>query len=104
MDATTQLPNLAALHLQRHAPAKPTAGVTPEAAAKAAKEFEALFLGQMMQQMFAGVGADSLFGGGHGEETFRSLLVDEYAKQIAKGPGLGLSGAIERQLLQLQEV
>lgn len=99
-----KLPSLAAMHLQQQAPAKPAGTADPEAARKAAKDFEALFLGQMMQQMFSGVQTDPMFGGGHGEEMFRSLLVDQYAKEVAGGKGFGLTEAIERQLLKLQEV
>lgn len=103
MQTTTNLPSLAALHLDQGKTVK-TGAADPKAAKEAAVQFEALFLGQMMQQMFQGVGADSLFGGGHGEEMFRTMLVDEYAKQMAGRKGVGLSDAIERQLLKLQEV
>lgn len=97
------IPSLAAMHLERQKPVKIGAAADAEAVKKTAKEFEAMFLGQMMQQMFSQVKTDGLFGGGHGEEMFRSLLVDEYAKEIAKGPGIGVSQAVRRQLLQLQE-
>jgi flagellar protein FlgJ len=103
MSANT-IPSLAAMHIQQKQPVKAGAAADPEAVSKTAKEFEAMFLGQMMQQMFAQVKTDGLFGGGHGEEMFRSLLVDQYAKEIAAGPGLGMSQAVERQLLKLQEV
>ncbi len=98
------IPNLAAMHLQQSQPVRAGAAADSDAVKKTAKEFEAMFLGQMMQQMFSQVKTDSLFGGGHGEEMFRSLLVDQYAKEIAAGPGLGFTPAIERQLLKLQEV
>lgn len=98
------LPSLAAMHLQQQSPTKVGAAADPEATKKAAKQFEAMVVGQMMQQMFSQLKTDGLFGGGHGEEMFRSLLVNEYANEIAAGPGLGLSQAVERQLLKLQEV
>lgn len=75
-----------------------------KAAEKAAQEFESLFLGQMMQHMMAGVGSDAVFGGGSGEQMFKSVLVDEWAKEAAKAGGVGLSGAIQQQLLKNQEV
>lgn len=100
--ATTTLPTLATLHTQQGDTRKATATTSTDAH-KAAKEFEALFIGQMMQQMFSGVGSDKLFGGGHGEDTFRSMLIDQYGKDVANGKGIGLSQAIERQLLKMQE-
>jgi hypothetical protein len=35
---------------------------------------------------------------------FRSLMIDEYGKQIAAQGGLGLSGDITRELLKRQEL
>jgi Rod binding domain-containing protein len=66
---------------------------------KAAQNFESVFI----SQMFKGIGGDSLFGGGHGEEMFRSLLVDEYSKQVVKRGGLGLTDTVMRALISQQE-
>jgi len=77
---------------------------TPAEARKAAKEFESFFLSQMMQPMFEGIETDGLFGGGHGEEMFRSMLLDEYGKQMARSGKVGLAPAIERAMLSMQEV
>jgi len=71
--------------------------------AKAAEEFEAVFISQMLSHMWSGVGVDPMFGGGHAEETFRGLMIEEQGKVIAKSGGLGLSDHIKRQLLQIQE-
>ncbi len=65
---------------------------------KVAQEFEALFVGMMLKSMRATVGTDSLTGGGHGEEVYRSLLDQEYAMAAARGEGLGLARLIEQQL------
>jgi Rod binding domain-containing protein len=73
------------------------------AARKAAQDFEAVFVSQMLGQMFAGVKTDGLFGGGHGEEMFRTMLFDEYGKQIAKHGGFGIADAVLRQLVAVQE-
>lgn len=67
-------------------------------ARKVAQEFEALFVGMMLKSMRETTGKDTLTGGGHGEDTYRSLLDDEYAKTIASHGGIGLAEAIERQL------
>jgi peptidoglycan hydrolase FlgJ len=74
-----------------------------QAAKKSAQQFEAVFLSQMFGQMFQGVGTDSLFGGGHGEEMFRSMLIDEYGKQVAKRGGVGIADAVLRTLISQQE-
>lgn len=68
-----------------------------------AQEFEAVFIGQMLQHMFAGVEVDEEFGGGHGEEMFKSLIVDEYGKLMAKSGGIGLADHVRQEMLNLQE-
>ena len=70
---------------------------------RAAKEFEAVFIAQMMAPMFEGLETDELFGGGPGEDIYRSVLVEEYGKSIARAGGIGLSDAIQREILRLQE-
>ena len=69
------------------------------AADKVAREFESLFIGMMLKSMRSTVGKDTLTGGGHGEEVYRSLLDQEYATTIANGSGLGLRGLIVEQLV-----
>ena len=75
----------------------------PTALKATAQNFETVFLSQMFSQMFQDVGTDSLFGGGHGEEMFRSLMLDEYAKQVSKKGGLGIADSVMRQLIRQQE-
>ena len=74
------------------------------AATKAAKEFESVFISQFLGSMFSGIKADSTFGGGEGEEMFRSLMIDQYGKQLEQRGGFGLADAVSRQLLKFQEV
>lgn len=69
-----------------------------------AQEFESVFLSQMLQHMFAGLEVDEWFGGGDGEEMFKSLLVDEYGKLMAKAGGIGVADHIRQEMLRLQEV
>lgn len=75
----------------------------PESAREAAAEFEAVFLSVMLGQMFAGVKTDGPFGGGQGEEMFRSLLIEQYGTEIAAGGGIGLADDVARELISLQE-
>lgn len=71
---------------------------------KVAQDFESLFLSQMLQHVFADVKTDEVFGGGHAEDVYRSLLVDEYGKMITKTGGIGIADHVKRELMKLQEV
>ena len=75
-------------------------GATPAAAKKVAREFEAMFVTMMLKSMRDTVGKDQLTGGGHGEETFRSLLDQEYATAATQGGGIGLAKMIEKELVR----
>lgn len=78
---------------------------TPADALKAGKKFEAMFLSQMMKPIFDTIHTDGIFDGGQGEEMFRGLLVDNYAKAMANhGNGLGIAPMIAKSLLAAQEV
>ncbi len=68
-----------------------------------AKEFEAVFLAEMMKPMFETVDVDPLFGGGQGEEVFRSMQIQEYGKQIAEQKGIGLADFVKRELIRIQQ-
>jgi len=81
----------------------PAPGSTPDDAKKAAKEFEGVFLAQMLGSMFEGVSTDGPFGGGQGESVMRSLLVDEYAKSVAARGGVGIADNVYRELIHIQE-
>lgn len=70
----------------------------------AAKEFEAMFMAQMLQPMFAGIETDDMFGGGQGEDMVRGLIVQEYGKAVADSGASGMTNAIRTELLRLQEV
>lgn len=67
-----------------------------------AERFEASFLSSMLQQMFAGVETAGPFGGGQGEEMFRSFLTDAMAKQMTKGGGIGIAAQVQREMLKMQ--
>lgn len=69
---------------------------------EASQQFEAVFLTEMMKPMFEGLSTDGMFGGGKGEEIFRSLLLQEYGKKVAQTGGIGLSTQIKAELLRQQ--
>ncbi|OIN87275.1 MAG: hypothetical protein AUJ12_02610 [Alphaproteobacteria bacterium CG1_02_46_17] len=71
--------------------------------AQAAKDFEAVFVSEMIKPMFETIGVDETFGGGKGEEVFRGLLVQEYGKIISNQGGIGIASAVQGELLKSQE-
>jgi Rod binding domain-containing protein len=85
------------------APQAPSATNNIGVAAKAAKQYEGVFISEFLGSMFEGIKTDGPFGGGQGEEMFRSMMIDEYGKSIEQQGGFGLSSAITRQLLSEQE-
>ena len=72
--------------------------------ADAAQAFEAQMLSTMMQPMFQGQSESPSgpFGGGSGEETYRSFMVDAIAKQTARAGGVGLAPVVMREMLKMQ--
>tara|TARA_B100000676_G_scaffold313258_1_gene392774 strand:+ start:4594 stop:4938 length:345 start_codon:yes stop_codon:yes gene_type:complete len=69
-----------------------------------AQDFEAFFVSMMMESMMSGIKTDGPFGGGQGEKVFRSIMVQEYGKEVVKQGGFGFADAVQQQLLKLQEV
>jgi len=67
-----------------------------------AQSFEASFLSAMLQPMFEGLEAEAPFGGGSGETLFRSFLTEAMAKQMVRSGGIGMTAAVEREMLKLQ--
>lgn len=68
----------------------------------AAEDFEAVFLAEMLKPMFETVEVNSEFGGGKGEEVFRSFLVQEYGKIIAATGDVGIAEHVKRALIDIQ--
>ena len=85
-------------------PTAPGHGATREAKARAqATEFEQVYLSTMLNQMFAGLSTEAPFGGGQAEETWRGMLVDQYAQTITRSGGVGIADAVYRDLIGVQE-
>ena len=70
---------------------------------KAAEDFEAVFLSQMLAPMFDTLESDTMFGGGPGEDIYRSMMAEEYGKAISRSGGVGIADHVERELLRIQE-
>ncbi len=74
-----------------------------ERAHQVAEDFEAFFLGQVLQPLFSDSGAEKPFGGGMAEDMWRTLQVDEYGKAMARAGGVGIADAVLQEILRLQE-
>lgn len=62
--------------------------------AQVAREFEATFLAQSIDEMLKTADA-SAFGGGHAEEMWRSFLAKAVADVIAQTASTGVAGQVE---------
>ncbi|MGR3322015.1 MAG: rod-binding protein [Pseudooceanicola sp.] len=69
----------------------------PGAPASAAREFEAMFLTEMVDEMLQQAKITD-FGGGAGEDQWRFFLAEAFAGQIAEQGGTGIAQSIERAL------
>ena len=86
--------------------ARPGSRITPAQMAKidqAAHQFEGVFMSEMLKPMFDTVKTDGMFGGGKAEDTFKSLLLEQYGRKIAQGGGLGLAAHVKAEMIQMQE-
>ena len=68
-----------------------------------AQGFEAMFMGQMMQFMHAGVETNQEFGGGAGEETWRGMMIEEYGRLSSQTGNLGIAAAVKAEMIKAQE-
>ncbi len=90
-------PAIAPLAAPATAPAHNTARIDA-----AAKEFEAVFIAQMLAPLFSSVDTPEIAGGGKSEEFFKSLLQESYARAMAERGGFGLAAHVKSTLIDLQ--
>jgi len=87
---------------------KPGATLTPEQYAKVkaqAEELEGVFLNTLTKELFSSIKTDQdSFGGGFGEETWRSMQSEQMANSIAQSGGLGIADQMLPDLLTMQEI
>ncbi len=104
----TKLPSIPAAAPPKSAPQafdRPSPVANTAQLAKSAHSFESMAISQLLQPMFDTVKtAGGLFGGGPGEEAWKPMLVQEFAKQIAGHGGLGLAKPVYDAMLRMQEV
>ena len=84
-------------------PALSRGAIDPAKAAHVAQEYESVFISQFLSSMFSGIKTDGPFGGGQGEEMFRSMMVDQYAKGLTARGGFGLAASMQAELLKHQQ-
>jgi Rod binding domain-containing protein len=68
------------------------------------EDFESLFLGMVLKSMRDSVQKSGLIDGGNAENIYRSLLDDEYAKQMASQHHTGLADQIADFLIGQNQV
>ncbi|MDX2112434.1 MAG: rod-binding protein [Alphaproteobacteria bacterium] len=78
--------------------------MTNEQIDKTAKDFESMFLSQMLEQMFGESVGSELFGDEQTSEIYKGLVVEQYGKEIARSGGIGIADYVRKELLRLQEV
>lgn len=87
---------------------KPGATLSPEQYARVraqAEELEGVFLNTLTKEMFASIKTDeSAFGGGFGEDTWRSMQSEQMAASMAHNGGLGIAEQLLPDLLAMQEI
>lgn len=71
---------------------------------EAAQQFEAFFVGFIMETAQASVPKDGFFSGGQAEETYQAMFVQELAREGAQSrQGFGLADQIMRQFQSLKK-
>jgi flagellar protein FlgJ len=88
--------------LQAAETAKLSKDMDIEAINKAAEEFEAVFLTEMMKPMFEGIEPDPMFGGGKGEEIFQGMMLEQYGKAMAARGGIGIADQVKAEMIRMQ--
>ncbi len=83
-------------------PVPPAQAASFARADAAAKEFEAVFIAQMLEPLFASVDTPAVAGGGKSEAFFKGLLQESYAKAFAERGGFGLATHVKAALLDIQ--
>ena len=70
---------------------------------KTARDFEAMFVSRMLESASSGLSTKGTFFGGSGEAQFRSLLNEQYGKEVAKHGTLGIADSVLREMVRMQE-
>ncbi len=90
-----------------HSPASPGAAkpARDPRLAKQATDFETMFLETTFGHLMAGLSGDGPMGSGNpgsGQDTWRSMLTQQYAKTIVRSGGVGIADSVYRELVRMQ--
>lgn len=107
-----EFPNLNGLQLQRLMlqPGQGEADWARRAAArpgdeqalrKASQDLESVFVHLLLKEMRKGMPKGGVFERSMAREWFEGMLDEAVAKEVSKGPGIGLAGPIFEQMRQL---
>lgn len=70
---------------------------------KLAEELTSVFLGKSFEMMFGDlINGDTLLGGGKSEKIWRSMMIDEYAKEMSKTGSFPLTDSLTKQIIKMQ--
>lgn len=70
---------------------------------QSARDFEAMFVTEMMRPMFDGLETGGMFGGGKTEEVFRGMMIEEYGKMMAESGQIGIADFVKAEMIAMQE-
>lgn len=73
-----------------------------EKAEETGRDFEAVFISEMVKPMFEGLNTDGMFGGGKGEEVFRGIMIQEYGRLVAQTGSIGLASQVKDAMIRMQ--
>ena len=71
---------------------------------KAATDFEALLLQQMVQSMWKSVPSDGMLSGSSEEAMYRDMLSEQFAQELAKNQSMGLRDAVLGEMGKKQKL
>jgi Rod binding domain-containing protein len=71
---------------------------------KAATDFEALLLQQMIQSMWKSVPSEGLLSGSSEEAMYRDMLSEQLAQELAKNQSMGLKDAVLGEMNKKQKM
>jgi Rod binding domain-containing protein len=75
---------------------------SPTTLREATRQFESLFISQLMKSMRATVPESQLMGVDGGQQLFREMLDQELANRVAEAGGIGIGEMLYRQLAPSQ--
>lgn len=73
-----------------------------EKAKNVSKDFESIFLAQILNSMTEGLGQETGFDGGSAETQWRTLMNEYTARAISSSGGVGLADSVMREVLRAQ--